>query len=392
MSDPVADPLAPPVVAARWSRLLQWLHRYRYLLAPVSFGAGLASFVLIERSEWLAQWISGLLIVGWLLILAEEVLARRLRLSPALLRFGVQAIQQETFFFTLPFFLHTTTWTTGQSVFTTLALVAGLCSMWDPLYYGRIVVRPWLYLAFHAFAVFVGTLTVAPILLHLTTTQTLALASLSIAVFSVPSLLHVIDRTRLAQRLLLVVGAMALGALAWSARPWVPPATLWIQEAVITDVLNAQLRTPGVALQSVAPAHLHAQGLYAYTAIKAPRGLREQVWHRWLHEGREVDRVALDIVGGRAEGYRAWSFKRGFPQDPRGAWEIEVVTDGGQLIGRFEFSVVGEMAPAQILAPVEAPVEDEPPVEEEPAFDEDPPTEDELPPEEPAEPGPGEQP
>jgi len=424
MSDPQGSP-RPPVGAAHgrdpsgpWgpptARLLEWLHRYRYLLAPVSFGAGLASFVLIERSEWLAQWISALLIVGWLLILAEEVAARRLRLSPALLRFGVQAIQQETFFFALPFFLHTTTWTTGQAGFTALALFAGLCSMWDALYYGRIVVRPWLYLAFHAFAVFVGTLIVAPILLHLTTRQTLALASVSIALLSVPSLLHVIDRSSLAQRLLLVVGAVALGGLAWSARPWVPPATLWIQEAVITDVLNAQQRTPGVALQSVTPAHLHAQGLYAYTAIKAPRGLREQVWHRWLHEGREVDRVALDIVGGRDEGYRAWSFKRGFPQDPRGAWQIEVITDGGQLIGRFEFSVVGEPAPAQIPAPPEsppslppasrelpaqppgpgaAPVEppalqapaDEPPVEDEPAL------EDEPPPEEPAEPGPGEQ-
>jgi len=362
------DGTRPWAAPTKW---LEWLHRYRYLLAPISFGAGLASFLLIERREWLAQWVSALLIVGWLLIVAEEALARRLRLSPALLRFGVQAIQQETFFFALPFFLHTTTWTTGQAGFTALALVAGLCSMWDPLYYGRIVARPWLYLAFHAFAVFVGTLTVAPILLHLTTQQTFAAAAASIALFSVPSLLHVIDRRSLAQRLLLIAGACALGGLAWSARPWVPPATLWIEESVVTDALDAQRRTPGVALQSVAPAHLHAQGLYAYTAIHAPRGLSEQVWHRWLHEGKEVDRIALDIVGGREEGYRAWSYKRGFPLDPRGDWQVEVVTDGGQLIGRFEFSVVGELPPPRTApppalpeAPVEPPVDSAPSVEE----------------------------
>lgn len=346
MSDPVPTAAAaadPPAAATRWSRLLEWLHRYRYLLAPISFAAGLASFLLIERREWLAQWISALLIVGWLLILAEDAAARRLRLSPAVLRFGVQAIQQETFFFALPFFLHTTTWSTGQAAFTSAALLAGLCSMWDPLYYGRIVVRPWLYLAFHAFAVFVGTLTVAPILLHLTTLQTFAVASASIALFSVPSLLHVIDRARLSQRLLLLAGACALGVLAWSARPWVPPATLWIQQGLVTDALDAHERTPGVALRSVAPAHLREQGLYAYTAIHAPRGLRERVWHRWLHEGREMDRIALDIVGGREQGYRAWSYKRGFPADPRGDWQVEVVTDGGQLIGRFEFSVIGEL-------------------------------------------------
>jgi hypothetical protein len=339
MIEPTVD------VPNRWQRLLEGLHRYRYVLAPLSFGAGLASFLLIERREWLAQWISALLILGWLLIVAEEAAARRLRLSPAVLRFGVQAIQQETFFFTLPFFLHTTTWTTGQAAFTAFALVAGLCSMWDPLYYGRIVKRPWLYLAFHSFAVFVGTLTLAPILFHLTTTQTLALAAASIAALAVPTALHLVDGRGPGPWALALLGAAAFGGLAWLLRPWVPPATLWMQEAMVTETVDPQTRVPGVELRSVAPAHLHTQGLYAYTAIRAPRGLHEQVWHRWLLNGREVDRIALDIVGGRAEGYRAWSYKRGFPIDPRGDWQVQVITDGGQLIGQFAFSVVGDPPP-----------------------------------------------
>jgi len=352
----------------RWRRLLEWLHRYRYALAPLSFSAGLASFLLIERREGLAQLVSTMLILGWILILAEEWAAKRLRLSPAVLRFGIQAIQQETFFFTLPFFLHTTTWSTGQAVFTSAALLAGLCSMWDPLYFGRIATRPWLYLAFHALAVFIGTLTVAPILLHLTTTQTLALASGSIVVLAVPTLSRVIERERALHWVLLFGGAAALGALAWELRPWVPPATLWVQEALVTDTVDKERREPGRALASVTPAQVHAQGLYAFISIHAPRGLHEQVWHRWMQNGQEVDRIALDIFGGRAEGYRAWSYKRGFPADPRGRWRIEAITDGGQLIGRFEFSVVGELpqrvapqpvpqAQLPIEPPVEAPVE-----------------------------------
>ncbi|MGQ0587104.1 MAG: DUF5924 family protein, partial [Gammaproteobacteria bacterium] len=234
-----------PASANRWHRLLEWLHRYRYALAPLSFCAGLASFLLIERREWLAQWISALLILGWVLILAEEAWARTLRLSPGVLRFGIQAIQQETFFFTLPFFLHTTTWSTGQAAFTGAALAAALCSMWDPLYFGRIAKRPWLHLGFHALAVYVGALTVAPVLLHLTTTQTLALASASVAVLAVPSLLNLIDRGRALHWALLVGGAMALGGLSWLARPWVPPATLWIHEGRVTDVVDAPRRQPG---------------------------------------------------------------------------------------------------------------------------------------------------
>lgn len=350
----------------RWQRLLEWLHRYRYVLAPLSFGAGLASFVLIERREWLAQWISALLILGWILILAEEVAARRLRLAPGVLRFGIQAIQQETFFFTLPFLLHTTTWSTGQGVFTGMVVLAAACSIWDPLYFGRIATRPWLFLAFHGLAVFVGTLTVAPILLHLTTTQTLALASGSIVVLAVPTLSRVIDRQRPLHWLLLFGGAAALGGLAWLLRPWVPPATLWLHEGMVTEAVDEQQRVPGFARVSVSPAHLHAQGLYAFTAIRAPRGLHERVYHRWVHEGVEVDRIALELVGGRDQGYRVWSYKRGFPADPGGAWRVEAVTEGGQLIGRVEFIVIGELpgpassAPAVIQPegpPPEAPVE-----------------------------------
>jgi hypothetical protein len=360
MHDPISalTPAPPPEPAAKsiGQRLLEALHRYRYWLAPLSFGAGLASFILIERREYLAKAVSVLLVVGWLMMIAEEAAARALRLSPAVLRYGVQAIQQETFFFTLPFFLHTTTWGTGQAVFTGAAIVAALCSMWDPLYYGVIARRPGLYLAFHGFAAYIGVLTVAPILAHVTTAQTYALASASIALFAMPSLLHLIDRARPLHWLLLFGGAAALGGLSWSARPWVPPATLWVENAVVTDALDEKTRTPGVALFSVSPAQLHAQGLYAYTAIHAPRGLREQVFHRWLHDGAEVDRIALEILGGREEGYRAWSYKRGFPREPQGRWRVEVVTDGGQLIGEFEFEVVGAAAvPTPAREPEPAP-------------------------------------
>lgn len=387
------DGLPPPAAASpsRWQRLPEWLHRYRYWLAPLSFSAGLASFLLIERREWLAQWISALLIVGWLLILAEEALARRLRLSPGLLRFGIQAIQQETFFFVLPFFLHTTTWNTGQAVFTGAALFAGLCSMWDPLYFGRIARSPALYFAFHAFAVFIGVLTVAPILLHLTTSQTLALAAVGVAVLSVPSLAHVIERQRPLHWLMLLGGAAALGALSWQLRPWVPPATLWLHEGLITESVDEQRREPGVALVSVSPAHLHAQGLYAWTAIRAPRGLHERVFHRWLQNGVEVDRVALALVGGRAEGYRLWSYKRGFPKDPRGDWIVQVVTEGGQLIGQVGFSVIGELTLPEFHAlPPAEPSPEPPPEEPAPPEPEPPPLQIAPPPPEPPPPPPKE--
>jgi hypothetical protein len=70
-----------------------------------------------------------------------------------------------------------------------------------------------------------------------------------------------------------------------------------------------------------------------------PRGLRERIEHHWLHEGRRVDTIALDVRGGREAGYRAWSHKQAFPADPRGRWEVRVVTASGQLLGHVRFRV-----------------------------------------------------
>lgn len=332
------------------SRLLNGLHRWRFALALASFAAGSASFVLVERREPLAQWIAALVLLGWLLTLAEGALGRGFaryrwgRFSPLLLRYGVQAIHQETFFFCLPFLLATTTWSHPQALFTAGIAAAALASMWDPLYCGRIAARPWLFLAFHAVALYLAVLTVGPILGHLTTTQTLALASGAMALLALPSLLQLIDRERPLHWALMFGGALALGGASWLLRPWVPPVTLRVQQSVISDAVDPVRKEPGVALRSVPAAHAHQQGLYAWTAIRAPRGLHERVFHRWLQNGREVDRIPLEIVGGRSEGYRAWSYKRGFPADARGEWKVQVITEGGQLIGQLGFRIVGEPA------------------------------------------------
>lgn len=337
------DATAPVAPGSRLDALAAWVHRHRFALALASFGAGMASLLLIHRQAWIAKWVAALLLLSWLVMLLEKPLTRG-RLSPLLLRYLIQAIHQETFFFALPFFYATTTWSTPQAGFTAGLTLVALASMWDPLYFGFIAARRWAYLTFHAVAIFVTMLVALPIVVHLTTGESLALASVAMAVLILPGLAHAMGRERLVQRLLLLAGATGLGALAWSARPWIPPATLWVEGAVITDAVHA--KSPGVQLVSVSTGHLHAQGLYAWTAIHAPRGLREEVYHVWRHEGREVDRIALSIAGGRASGYRAWSYKRGFPAQPAGRWQVDIVTAGGQLIGRVAFEVLAPATPA----------------------------------------------
>ncbi len=326
--------------------VIAFIERHRSLLPLATFGFGLGSFLLIQRNEWLAQWIAGLLLVGWLLMLFEGLLGRWLaggrwaRLSPLMLRLAMQQIHQETFFFCLPFFLATTTWLSAQAVFTSALIVSGPCSMWDPLYFHRIAARPWLYLGFHALAMYTAALTVPPLLWQMTTTQTLALASVAIAVLTAPSLAKLIPPRHPSRWLLLIAGAAAFGAVSWFARGYVPPATLWLRDAALTRSVDTGQRRPGAALKQISAAKLaDGGGLYAFGAIHAPRGLHEQVYHRWLFDGKEMDRIPLTIVGGRESGYRVWSYKQSFPAESRGGWEVQVVTESGQLIGLMRFDV-----------------------------------------------------
>jgi hypothetical protein len=345
---------APPVTRldARLRQVLGLIERYRLVLAVFSFCLGAASFFLMQHRAHLAQWIALLLALNWGLIVSENTIGQWLarfrwaRFSPLALRYGMQAVHQQTFFFALPFLFSSTTWLSGQGAFTGLAVLAALCTMWDPLYYGVIAPRPGLHLALHAFAMYLAMLIVPTLLWHLTTTQSLALASATMGVLALPSLARLIPRRSAGGWVLLLGAAAGLGLLSWLLRGWVPPATLRLSQAVISASINAETREPGAPLKHIAEDALRSDGVCAFTAIRAPRGLQEQVFHRWLHAGKEQARVRLEINGGREQGYRAWSCMKTFPQDVDGRWAVQVVTDAGQMIGVMRFKVEPAAAPA----------------------------------------------
>jgi hypothetical protein len=332
----------------RWQRWQERWKRYGWLVAIFSFGLGLASFLLIERQEKVAQGLIILLPLSWLAMLAEDALERwekarnKMRMSPlVLLRIGVQQVHQESFFFTLPFFLATTNWRTPQCVFTSLLIVAGLLSMVDPLYHHRLAPRRWAYFGFHALSVFITVLTAGPMLWQMTTTQSLQLAGVCMALLSIPAAARALEpgTRKLWHWPLIISACTTLGMATWIFRWAIPPSTLWVNQARVSYTVDAATREPGEAAKAVLAGDVQSHGLYAWTAIRAPRGLHEEVVHRWMQNGHEVDRIPLQIAGGRKEGYRAWSYKHGFPADARGDWDIQVITEGGQLIGVIKLTI-----------------------------------------------------
>ncbi|MDY7116049.1 DUF5924 family protein [Halomonas sp. SSL-5] len=324
--------------------LIRRLRPWSWLWPPIAFAAGLGSFFLVERQRWLGAMLALGMLAAWLLLLSESLIGRLLarRGYPTLphgaTQFIAQMIHQETLFFCLPFLLATTVWSSGQALFTLLIIGMALFSIVDPLYY-RVADRlRWLYFAFHAQCVFLVVLVTLPTLLHLTTYQSLLLAIAAMLLFSLPSLLHLTANQRGRRWLMVLTLLLPLAGAAWLGRIWVPPASLWIAATALSPSFDEAARAPSGELR-LTPEALSRQGLFAYTAIHAPRGLREEIHHVWRQDGQEVDRIPLVIEGGREAGYRAWSHKQNFPESPAGRWRIDVMTEGGQRIGVIRFRV-----------------------------------------------------
>ncbi|MFY0990728.1 DUF5924 family protein [Halomonas sp. C05BenzN] len=343
----------------RFERLIERVRPWSWLWPPIAFAAGLGSFFLVDRQQWLGALLALGMLLAWLLLLSESLIRRFLArrgyptLSSGVTTFFAQMIHQETLFFCLPFLLATTAWASGQALFTLLLLAMAVFSILDPLYYRLADRQRWLYFAFHAQCVFLVVLVTLPLLLHLTTGQSLKLALAAMVLFSLPSLLHLIRPRRLRGWLALMALVGMLAALAWVGRVWVPPANLWITATALSPGFDAEDREPRDTLR-LTPGSLQASGLYAYTAIRAPRGLREEIFHVWRHEGEAIDRIPLVIEGGRDQGYRAWSHKQNFPERVEGRWRIDVMTDSGQRIGVLRFTVGeenGTLADGRIQSP-----------------------------------------
>lgn len=337
------------VQRARWLQRLApvvaFLKRYPGLIALAGFVSGLASFFLVERRESFAKVIAIVMLLSWLWLVLEGLLRRSLKawfglsMPPIVLRYLTQLVHQESLFFILPFFWMSTAWHSVQALFTGTLIVAALVSITDPLYYRVLAKKRWLYLAYHSLTLFAVLLTVLPILLKLSTAQSYQYALIAAVLLSLPSLANLLHLSAWRQVLAIVALASILGVGGWSSRAWVPPAGLWLTEAALTTELDNRQRKPGASLTQISSAELKAHGLYAYTAIKAPRGLNEKIVHLWRRERTIVDQIVLNIKGGREQGYRAWTHKLNFPPKPEGQWRVDILTESGQHLGSLRLTV-----------------------------------------------------
>ncbi|XKH59206.1 DUF2914 domain-containing protein [Halomonas sediminis] len=323
---------------------VQHLKPWRWLWPPMAFCAGLGSFFLVDRQQWLGAILALGLLLTWVLLLLESMIRRFLvrrghsSLPQGITAFISQMVHQETLFFTLPFVLVTTVWSSGQVVFTLMVAGMALLSILDPLYFRLAGRFRSLYFVFHAHCVFLVVLVTLPIMFQLSTGLSLKLALLAMVTVTLPTFLQLLrDRSTL-QGVILFCLTLLLAGGAWMGRIWVPPTGLWITASALSPSFDIEQRQPQGSIV-LTPENLSENGLYVYSAIRAPRGLSETIIHEWRHENAVIDRVELDIAGGREQGYRAWSHKQNFPEAPEGEWRVDIMTDSGQRIGLVSFTI-----------------------------------------------------
>lgn len=152
-----------------------------------------------------------------------------------------------------------------------------------------------------------------------------------------------------------VVAGILLLVSFFYAMHWIPPVPLALRHAGVYPDVAVQgdayaLRyapPPGYAFWED-PDHetlRRAPGdrVYCFTAIFAPTALETDVYHRWLFYDAaddawvETDRIGYRVVGGRANGYRGFTFKQNIRPGP---WRVVVETEAGRPIGYVDVTVV----------------------------------------------------
>ena len=292
----------------------------------ISLVLGIGSAFWMDRRPERAPLVALAAAAGWLLLALLAVLesARRKALVHRAARFGAamgsQSLVQLCLFFSAPFFFRAAS-IPAHWAFVALLLAAGAVTLWTPL--SEAALRHSVAgTALLGLATLAGLDCVLP-LLGLSNQLSLLAATIWTAL-GLP--LVTLARGGRQGPPLVVALALMISYLAGAAR-FVPPAPLRFVEGEMGTRVSDRRVVDAAASFAKPP-----EQLVCFTAIAAPRGLRDRLRHVWRQNGVLRGEVPLEIRGGRPQGFRTWSTHRGITP---GRWSCSIETQSGQLLGRL---------------------------------------------------------
>lgn len=328
-------------VLAERHRWLQWAARWG--VSAASLTLGILTLIVFRRGADYFPWILGYLILLWVgaVVFAhirQALELRNRRLVRVALDFTIQNLHQDLLLFLLPIYYASTTLSSLNALFLLLLVTAALLTTIDPWYQATILRYPWAGHALFVFGLF-ASLNVGLPLIRVRSAQALVLS----AFLSLLALTPAIRRGRgLSWRkaaLAAALGGFLAATMVWSLRDWIPPGPLHLSAATFARAVEKL--EPVEPIREVSAANLRVWGnLVCFTAVSAPAGLREPIYHIWHKDDIQVGKIALSpIRGGRPGGFRTYSQRSELGADPAGRWTVDVLTAHGQLIGRVRLVV-----------------------------------------------------
>ncbi len=319
--------------AVRHATQLWWAHS----LYALALGVGLMwlgsrhfTWLRVAGFHILAIWTCSLLLANYV-DRADHTAVwwARLRL---VINYVTKNFYQQILFFILPIYAASATWQSWNSLFVAVLGASAIVSTLDLVYDRQIAARrrlAGLFFAFNLFAVVNVTLPVLTGTSNLIASRAGTLGALLgyVTIARRPS-----DLARSRTWWSVAAGAVLLVVAVEVIRPLVPPAPLRLMTTEFGAAIDRR------ALRVVQPLDRQPAGggrVYAVTALLAPMSLQDKVELRWFHGGRRLAVSAPYVIeGGRADGFRLWTsvpVPEGVAPAPL---RLDVVTAGGQLIGR----------------------------------------------------------
>jgi len=316
--------------ARRARRMVLLEHLFPWLSLAVS----IVGVVMMDHSESRGGMIAIAAAVSWVAFLIVALVHRPTpddAMPPTRVRravrfvstFANQSLIHYSLLFSAPFYLEACAFTPLQCVFAAIFLVAVVVASWDP-WCARVLLNPLLGSLLLAFASFVGWNVALPMLgvpHRVSIWASAGIVGLGIPIVNVASGVTGARRawslvTGLGLPLLLAVGGVQA----------LPPAPLRVVSAKIgTGVAG---REPVGVREHFATSPKH---LLCWTAIRAPRGLKDGLLHVWSRDGSTLRAVPVEVRGGRRAGFRTWS--RQFVGTEPGRYRCDVITTLGQSLG-----------------------------------------------------------
>jgi hypothetical protein len=327
----------------------QWLHRHEdrlwWLHSAWALAFGVGVMWLGARDFRYLRLAFAQVAFIWVTSLLLPRVARWAHLGPTglgrvrlVVNYFHKNFYQQVLFFVLPVYWASVTLSSVNVLFVLLVAGSAVLSTFDVVYDRHVSARADLASVFFGFNLFVCANVALPVLWTVSNATAMRLAAL-LAVLGFATIRFTPSQLRRRAVLAaIVLIAVVLGGLLESGRRLVPPAPLRMVDASFGGGVDR--RTLALADPLVTVPAGWSGTLHALTAVKAPLGLKDRVRHRWVVGGTEV-RVTpfYTVAGGRESGFRLWT---AIPvQNARSGTpiQVDVETEGGQLIGRARTKV-----------------------------------------------------